>query len=68
MASCPIRFVLSHRTAALIDKVMQISFMSNNNNNPLFILGYTIGIANLHHGPAPCTKIKRIYIQDKTNC
>ncbi len=39
-----------------------------NNNNPLFILGYTISIASLHHGPVPYTKIKRIYVQDKTNC
>ncbi len=41
---------------------------NNNNNNPLFILGYTISIASLHHGPVPYTKIKRMYIQDKTNC
>ncbi len=43
-------------------------YNNNNNNNPLFILGYTIRIASLHHGPVPYTKIKSIYIQDKTNC
>ncbi len=41
---------------------------NNNNNNPLFILGYTISIASLHYDPVPYSKIKRIYIQDKTNC
>ncbi len=35
---------------------------NNNNNNPLFILGYTISIASLHNGPVPYTKIKRISI------
>ncbi len=41
---------------------------NNNNNNPLFMLGYTISIASLHHCPVPYTKIKRIYMQDKSNC
>ncbi len=41
---------------------------NTNNNNPSFILGYTISIASLHDGPVPLTKIKRMYIQDKTNC
>ncbi len=34
--------------------------ITNNNNNPLFILGYIISIASLHHGPVPHTKEKPI--------
>ncbi len=32
----------------------------HNNNNPLFILGYTINIASLHHSPVPYTKVKKV--------
>ncbi len=43
---------------------------NKNNNSPLFILGYTISIASLHHGQVPYTTIPESLLQSwiKSKC